>query len=303
MLHRSLEIEVRAVDVEKRRASFVASTERAVMTGMGPEVLRMRGARLQRYRKNPVVLDSHDRHGIDSIVGRAEVRVDNETRQLLADVEFAASPRGEAAWALVRDGFLRAVSVGYRPNGKRTRQLREGEADGEGEARVAGPALVVNEWELVELSMVPVPADEDALRRAFYAEGGDMKFSDVMDGGSPAPSPAPAPAPPAAPVKDETVTRAESAAAAAKARAEEHAANAAQIRDLARGAGLADLGETCVLEGLGVEESRKRLLEAHAAKKKPLGTPEPAAATVAPATTNNKRTATGTDLVTALRGF
>ena len=301
MLHRSLDIEVRAIDVEKRRASFVASTERAVMTGMGPEVLRMRGARLQRYRKNPVVLDSHERYGIDAIVGRAEVRVDNATRQLLADVEFAPSPRGEAAWALVRDGFLRAVSVGYRPNGKRTRQLREGEADGEGEARVSGPALIVNEWELVELSMVPVPADEDALRRAFYAEGGEMQFSEIVDGGSPA---APAPAQPAAPVKDEAVVRAEAAAAAAKARAEEHAANAAQIRDLARGAGLVDLGESCVLEGLSVEESRKRLLEAHAAKRKPLGTPEPAAATVAPAnTTNTKRTLTGTDLVTAFRGF
>lgn len=304
MLHRSLDVELRAVDQERRRASFVASTERAVMTHMGPEVLRVKGARLQRFRKNPVVLDAHDRYGIDSIVGRADVKVDSEGRQIIAEVEFASSPRGEAAWSLVRDGFLRAVSVGYRPNGKRTRQLREGESDGEGEARVSGPALVVNEWELIELSMVPVPADEDALRRAFYAQEGDMKLSDVMqDGGTPA---VPATAQAAAPEKDEAVTRAEAAAAAAKARAEEHAANAAQIRDLARGAGLVDVGESCVLEGLDVAAARKRLLEARAAKSKPLGTPEPTTTTAAPAAakpTTTARGVTGSDLAMAIRGF
>ena len=64
--------------IETRKADdgsveFVAATEQPVQTYFGPEVLRIsdRSVNLKRYRSNPVILDTHDRYGIGSIVGRA----------------------------------------------------------------------------------------------------------------------------------------------------------------------------------------------------------------------------------------
>lgn len=152
----------RSIDEEARTATFVAATERPVEMWGGVEVLRMAGARLDRFVKNPVVLDCHF-HG--DVVGRAVASV--EGRRLLAVVTFARTERAEELWGLVRDGFLRSVSVGYRVLG--TREIKAGAFNGEGEARVEGPAVIVDQWELCEISLVPLPADEDALLvRSFY---------------------------------------------------------------------------------------------------------------------------------------
>jgi hypothetical protein len=158
---------LRAVDEEKRTASFTAATERAVKVGPGPgECLRMAGCDLTRFRKSPVVLDSHQRDSIDAVIGRAVMTV--RGRELHADITFAPTERGEHAWQLVRGGYVRAVSVGYQVDEGSVRQLRAGEFDGDGESRIDGPASVVNRWQVMELSIVPVGADEDAVRRSFY---------------------------------------------------------------------------------------------------------------------------------------
>ena len=162
---RRLACEVRGIDEEARTATYVAATEGAVQTWAGPEVLRIHGARLARFRKNPVFVDSHRSYDAGSVIG--SVKVKKEGRELTATVTYASTARAEEIWSLVRDGHLRAVSVGFIPNRKRIRHLREGETDGEGDAMVTGPARVVNEWELIELSQVAVPADEDAIRRSY----------------------------------------------------------------------------------------------------------------------------------------
>jgi HK97 family phage prohead protease len=120
----------------------------------------MRGAGLDRYQENPVLLDSHDRRSIEAIVGRGtNVRV--EDGQLVVRAEFAEVPRGNLAWDLVRGGFLRALSIGYAVDPASVRTIRAGETDGD----VSGPASVVDRWELLEISVVPVPADKAALMR------------------------------------------------------------------------------------------------------------------------------------------
>ena len=161
----------RDLDLEARKATFVASTETAVETPWGPEVLRMKGARLARFRANPVVLDAHNRSRIADIIGRATVKVDRATRLLLVTIEYAPTKSGNEAWDLVSKGFLRAVSIGYAVNAERIRRLREDEVDGDGDAAIEGPALIVNEWELHEVSNVPIPADQHALRRSAFYEG------------------------------------------------------------------------------------------------------------------------------------
>lgn len=173
LLTRTMPVSVRAIDAEKREAEFVASTETPVDMGWGqPEVLRASGAKLERYRANPVVLNSHRRNGIEDIVGQAvDIQQDADARQIVMRVRYDDDEYGERALRKVKSGSLRAVSVGYRP--LTHRELEAGEEDGEGDALVRGPATVVTGWELLEVSMVPVPADPNALKRA-YAKGGDV---------------------------------------------------------------------------------------------------------------------------------
>jgi len=167
MLLAALAVQLRGIDEATHTADFVAATERPVAVGpWEPEALRMGGVNLTRYRKNPVLLDSHDRTSLASVVGKVDVSV--KDRKLIARCTYAPTERGKMAWELVRGGFVNALSIGYQVDRSSVRHLREGETDGEGDALVRGPATVVNRWTLLEISTVPVPADEDAVRRSFY---------------------------------------------------------------------------------------------------------------------------------------
>lgn len=261
-----------AIDEETRTATFVVATERPVPMWFGTEVLRMSGVDLRRFKKNPVVVDSHNTWSIRSILGTAKVR--KEGTQLLADITFDETDEGEAAWQRVRSGSLRATSIGYMPDRTKTKQLLDGETDGKGESLVSGPAVVCKSWELREITMCPVPADEDALRRSYYGasrRSGSMKYSELeTDEGE-------RPGRPQVEEKSKDELEAERASRVAKLRADKRASEIAEIRGFTP-EGLKAEAEACILEGLGVEDTRKRLLEARTKKNQPVGTPEPAPA-------------------------
>lgn len=101
-------------------------------------------------------------------VGRT-VRLTKNAKALVFRVEFAVaqSEFAREVWQLVRDGFLPGVSVGFIPK-----------AAEEYEAETVNSYFAENKrytkQELLELSIVPVPANRNALKKA-YAEG---KISD-----------------------------------------------------------------------------------------------------------------------------
>jgi len=290
ILHRSLPIEVRGIDEESRTAEFVASTEGAVPTWRGPEVLRMAGAKLDRYRSNGVVLDAHRMESALDVIGRATVR--REGRQLISRVEFDDDgPEGRATkiWNKVRKGFLRAVSVGYSIDPDQVRVLKPGESDGRGDNRVDGPAVVVNGWELHEISVVPVPADRDALRRDFYAAlGRSLESTPEPQGGHMTdPTPASEPASEAAPVLNLEAERAKREAETSKARTAAREARHAEIRGFTPQDLLPFLGELFLADpDVTVESARRALLEERKRSAAPVGTPEPSVA--APASSTNQ---------------
>ncbi|NUQ02075.1 MAG: HK97 family phage prohead protease, partial [Armatimonadetes bacterium] len=113
------------------------------------ELLLAAGAELEAYRRNPVVLWSHD----PSLppIGRA-LRVEAEPGVgLWAVNEFAPTPFAQEILGLYRGGFLNAFSVGFRPL----------ELAPPRDAAQRGPTIA--RWELVEQSAVAVPANPDAL--------------------------------------------------------------------------------------------------------------------------------------------
>ncbi len=111
-----------------------------------------------------------------SILGQATA-VTREGPQLLFAVRFDTTPEGEAAWQRVQSGSLRTVSVGYAVH--EFEEVRVGQTNTRGAEPVEGPAVIVTDWELFELSMVPVPADAEAVKRSFY--GDQMNLSTIMD--------------------------------------------------------------------------------------------------------------------------
>ena len=283
------EVEVRAINEDARTVDFVAATERGVDTWGGKEYLRMSGARLQRYRKNPVVLDAHNWDSTGAVIGKADVKV--EGKALVASVTFAATARAEEAWQLVKGGFLRALSVGFMPDSSKTNILADGETDGEDENMITGPARIIKQWELYEISGVPVPADGDALRRTLGDHGAAIVgLSHIIErlGGAEK-----------EPVMAEEKTKPVEAAPENKgeavvAREPENALmvdRAAAIRAIAPAA-QKDLAERCILEGLSVEDSRKRMLATLGEATKPVGSTEPeVTAQGAPAKTQTRKLA------------
>ena len=271
-VHRAVvRAEMRSLDPETRTCEFVVSTESPVDTIYGREVLRMAGAVLDRYRANPVFLDSHNGSTIDNVLGSAE-DVCVEGRQMLARLRFAEGGKGERAFELVRQGHVRAVSIGYRIDPASVKRIRQGEAD----ADVQGPAVIVNRWELYEISLVPVPADKDALARAADdptpTEGttGECRAPAEVDTTKEARMGADEKAANAAPEPAGAVPVAESRLQEEILRRRVFAICPERLRGVA---------EQALLEGKTFEECRKVLLEASAAASQPVGTPEPAAAT------------------------
>lgn len=128
---------------------FIAATEGVKGDGID---LRMSGARLERYLANPVVGYNHSYWGRDGLpIGRGQdTRIDGETLRIDVvfdqDDEFAR--RVEAKY---RSGFLNAVSIGF--------SVWAWE-DGQGSYWLGG---VAQEWELTELSAVPIPMDPNAV--------------------------------------------------------------------------------------------------------------------------------------------
>lgn len=154
---------------EKRSIDVIAST--AAIDSYG-EVVEQ-DWRLERFRKNPVVLYNHNSVGLcgpaeDTLpIGYAshiESGEDNLAMRLHF-VDERANPMAEKVWQGVRQGSLRATSVGFRP-GKVTKVI-EGEADEDGEVRDDAKVTVhLSENELFEVSVCPIPANPEAVARS-----------------------------------------------------------------------------------------------------------------------------------------
>lgn len=272
VLYRSVPVCVRGLDAEKRTATFVASTENPVDTFWGREVLRMSGVDLTRFQGSGPFLDAHDGSTIDNVLGSGVASVVGRTLEFIAS--FDVEGKGARAWGLVQRGHVRTVSIGYRIDPASVRRLKEGETDGQGAAQVRGPAVVVNRWELLEVSLVPVPADRDAVLRsalltAFPTTQEGRMADPVVPTGAPGS------------VYQQAVGLAPVTTPAPAAEAAREEARAAAIRALAP-ASLRDLADRLVLEGKSVDEARAALLAALSERSKPVGTPEPKPAAAAP---------------------
>jgi HK97 family phage prohead protease len=140
----------RAVRMEQREVDFIASTEAIDAHG----TIVKQNWDLRRYRANPVVLWAHD--SAEMPLGRGAASVFN--RQLLVTVTFATAdinPKAEQVLRACDADMVRGMSVGFLPGNVTYDSVRD--------------VYLLDENELYEVSICPVPSNPEAVRRSLLA--------------------------------------------------------------------------------------------------------------------------------------
>lgn len=135
---------------EGGKVSFIASSANPDRYG---DTINQSGWKLDNFKKNPVLLWAHSYS--TPPVGRVG-SLDTTGNLTANDITFTdekAHKFGHEVGLMVKDGFLNAVSVGFLPLKWEARYSEEGE--------FLGYHFI--EQELLELSVVPVPAHPEAL--------------------------------------------------------------------------------------------------------------------------------------------
>lgn len=143
------ETEIKEVDAAARSFEFTISTPAVDRMG---DTIALDGWQLDNFRKNPVVLWAHDYHSLP--LARAEnTRVeDGKLKSVAVFTPEGMAKFNDMVFEMVKGRFLHATSVGFRPIDWEWSR----EAD-----RQYG--IDFKTQELLEYSVVPVPAHQDAL--------------------------------------------------------------------------------------------------------------------------------------------
>lgn len=120
------------------------------------EVMLPKGVDFDNFNKNPVVLWVHDYSGTP--VGSAQW-VKQGRKYIKAKWRWAETEKAKEIRQLWDGGFLNAISVGFIVNKSHEPTPAEIKRNPEW----ADVRRIIDEWELLEFSIVPVPANPDAL--------------------------------------------------------------------------------------------------------------------------------------------
>lgn len=153
--------EIRGIDEKERTLTALVSTD--AIDRMG-EVLSPDGADLKQFKKNPVVLWAHNYS--HPPIGKA-LWIKKTAEGILSKVQFAATEFAQEVFQLYKDGFMKAFSVGFIPKKW---------DDGDEKKEIS---RTYNEWEMIEYSAVPVPANPEALALAF--QKGVLKNNEIIN--------------------------------------------------------------------------------------------------------------------------
>lgn len=162
--YRSVASKIRKKDEETRTVTFVASDDSVDSAGT---VLNQDNWDLRRFNANGIIGYQHKVYGgwddtdnPDNVIGKGVAYV--EDRKLMVDITFEPAdinPLAEKIYQKIMFGSLRAVSVGFLPVGRG--KFGEG-ADAE--------TYYFAGQELLEVSVVNIPANPNALKKSMEAE-------------------------------------------------------------------------------------------------------------------------------------
>jgi HK97 family phage prohead protease len=145
-LFKTFSADVKALP-DSRTIKFLISTDAVDRDG---DSIDPKGWDVASYKKNPIVLWSHDYSGLP--VAKA-IGIEQTKNGLAATAEFPAKgihPFADTVYELLKGGFLGATSVGFKPIKHEKATDRE-------------KGMNYFQQELLEFSIVPIPANPEAL--------------------------------------------------------------------------------------------------------------------------------------------
>lgn len=158
MRTKTIDVSVSKSTDNKDVYTFLASNEAVDRDG---DVIKVEGWDVSRFQKNPVILFAHDQSQMPVGKATAVRKITDGDRRLEMDIEFAQTDFAQDIKSLVEGGFLNAVSVGFK--------ILDADMPSEevrGALGMPPYGFLISKAELLETSIVPVPANQDALRRA-----------------------------------------------------------------------------------------------------------------------------------------
>lgn len=144
------------IDVENRRVRFCFMTQQPCYNWGVPEVClcEKKNVDLTRFNNGiTTVLFNHDR---DKVIGRID-KVEFKDKRAYAEVILDDDEFSESIFKKIQSGSLRGVSVGYI---RQKTSCVEKDCEFEG-VRYDERTYVTSKWELLEVSIVSIPADND----------------------------------------------------------------------------------------------------------------------------------------------
>lgn len=159
------DVYVKDINEKERSEKSVITTDGVDRDG---EVVLSRGLKFEQFRKNPVVLWMHL---LDKVIGKC-LWIKEHDGNTIAKTQYAETEFADGIWQLVKGGFLNAKSIGMNCGTLRRRDIEP--KDLENRADWAGAKAVIEEAEILEYSVVSVPANPDALMRAEKAGLGHL---------------------------------------------------------------------------------------------------------------------------------
>jgi hypothetical protein len=174
--HWSDETVVQATQPTKMSADFVVLTRQKEPNRHGnivqiTESDNGRGLMLNHYQTNPVVLFDHGLNMTlpigtsESADGKLSVKLSKN--RAIARAYFSQTlPEASTIYALIDEGILRTASVQFLPKRARKMSIRQSQDAGDDEISLSdGIGLDYTESDLLEWSVVSIPADPGAVRR------------------------------------------------------------------------------------------------------------------------------------------
>ncbi|MHC2334697.1 HK97 family phage prohead protease [Bradyrhizobium sp. USDA 4454] len=168
--HRFADVKASSYDAEARTVEAILSVGAEVKRGYGVERLEISRAAVDLGRvTGPGVplIDSHNVLGIDNVLGRlAKAWFQGEA--LMGLIEFDDSDAGRKAEGMVSRGTVRGISIGYWVDQWEVTDEDGNIIDPERERLVWDEdyLFTAKRWELLEVSLVSVPADPAAFVRS-----------------------------------------------------------------------------------------------------------------------------------------
>jgi len=150
-----------AAEISSTAKGFTATITAETLDRDG-EVLIPSGMNSKEFEQNPVLFWNHD---YSHPVGRS-TGLKRRERDIVGEFVFAKKPDGyvgeffpEVAAALVGQGIVNAVSVGYIPENGGVRKATDIDRKKYGDT----VSTVYSRWKLLEVSLAPLQANPDAL--------------------------------------------------------------------------------------------------------------------------------------------